>query len=473
MVAFSIGMVVSTCLIIDPIRWFDILLLVFMVGFMTITFLMFLRSTIRGEEMQQFAWDTAHMNQEIRLGLAKEMLYKRAKPFRRLLLYFLYPRISDIQKILLIVIGFIYGVAYFGTMINIEHVLLLFYTILIFDVCACQARFQINDIRGRDEDLEIHKKHRLLGDGVDERYAIKLSSKIAFIKIALAVLLVSVYSRPVRDAYWLSLVVLSIITVSYEAARCKKCDIWVFFLVGAGYPLRFFVGLIPLWSVSAGFPEIVSIVCFMAALWFYGSCSSILSWVNEITAHIQEKWKEKEDQKLSDITFRKSHYNFLRDKIEDHYMFARQNQMDKTVLPLMEKGELRDPWNLTYILSVGFLTVSTLFMGLSYKYILMEIACLISFFAEIYLKRKGKWIAFLTGIVIVILKLVWHPYRASIPVGYRLVSITQMLIAATYTFLLYQLQFKLPLKDIIRKAYKGCCRVVLGKDAADKLWPPS
>ena len=146
-VAFSIGMVVSTCLIIDPIRWFDILLLVFMVGFMTITFLMFLRSTIRGEEMQQFAWDTAHMNQEIRLGLSKERLYKRAKPFRRLLLYFLYPRISDIQKISLIVIGFIYGVAYFGTMINIEHVLLLFYTILIFDVCACQARFQINDIR--------------------------------------------------------------------------------------------------------------------------------------------------------------------------------------------------------------------------------------------------------------------------------------------------------------------------------------
>lgn len=71
-----------------------------------------------------------------------------------------------------------------------------------------------------------------------------MSFIIAFVKIMVAMLMVVFFGGKIRGLMLISLGVLFVSTILYESARENKNTWLIFFLVGIGYPLRFFVGFI-------------------------------------------------------------------------------------------------------------------------------------------------------------------------------------------------------------------------------------
>lgn len=79
---------------------------------------------------------------------------------------------------------------------NLQQFLL---ALLVFDVLAYQARYQINDIRGIDEDKEAGHKNRLLSDDVSNpEQVVRYSLVIAIFKIILAVILTFLFGNEIK-----------------------------------------------------------------------------------------------------------------------------------------------------------------------------------------------------------------------------------------------------------------------------------
>lgn len=284
-VLFSIVMVTSLFLEIKPKESIDHIILWFAITFMVLTVILFLRTSCKAKEVAQFAWDTAHENQKIRFKKSSQKLYGKGKSFRRLLLYFIYPKIQDPQKPVLIILGFIYGAILMNSPFNFICIIRLILVIIIFDFLAYQARYQINDIRGLKEDKEAGCKNRLLSDDINNpEHIIKLSLIIAFTKIVICIIMTIFLEHKIKKVLLICLGILFVSTLLYEVVRAKKITRLVFILVGAGYPLRFFVGLLSIVDVDFN----IEIIFFILALWSYGSFSSILSWANEVTDRMQK-----------------------------------------------------------------------------------------------------------------------------------------------------------------------------------------
>lgn len=237
------GMILSLFLEIESRQWFDYSIIVVTIIVMLLTFLLFLRTSFKAKEVAQFAWDTAHENQKIRLKGYPQKLYKKSESFKYTLSYLIYPKKQDFQKPILIVLGFIYGIILMNARITPMYILKLIFILIVFDFLAYQARYQINDVRGLREDKEAGCKNRLLSNDImNPGHVIKISLIVAFTKITASVLITILFAGEIRDFMLISLFILLISTILYEMARAKQVTWLIFILVGVGYPLRFFVG---------------------------------------------------------------------------------------------------------------------------------------------------------------------------------------------------------------------------------------
>lgn len=242
-ILFSMGMILSLFLEIESRQWFDYSIIVVTIIVMLLTFLLFLRTSFKAKEVAQFAWDTAHENQKIRLKGYPQKLYKKSESFKYTLSYLIYPKKQDFQKPILIVLGFIYGIILMNARITPMYILKLIFILIVFDFLAYQARYQINDVRGLREDKEAGCKNRLLSNDImNPGHVIKISLIVAFTKITASVLITILFAGEIRDFMLISLFILLISTILYEMARAKQVTWLIFILVGVGYPLRFFVG---------------------------------------------------------------------------------------------------------------------------------------------------------------------------------------------------------------------------------------
>lgn len=94
----------------------------------------------------------------------------------------------------------------------------------------------------------------------------------------------------------------------------------------------------------------IQTICFMLALWAYGSFASILSWTNEVTNRMQ---KVKESNGRFPVSYEKKHFKDIQNIIIDRYILGENHTVNGKVMPLREKCRLRDPWNL-YITTFRF-----------------------------------------------------------------------------------------------------------------------
>lgn len=279
-VVFSISLIVFQYLKIEPGR-VDYFLVFAAIVLMSAIFVFFAITSILAKKMVAFAWRTGANNLKCRVEGNPSGIYCEAKEFRRISLYFLYPKYRDIQKPGLICLGFLAGMIFTNQEpgpINLLVCLGYFlYVLFCFDFLAYQARFQFNDIRGVGE-----KKNPLknASENIPPEY-IQLS---LFIRVILAIAGAFFANKitgnkSVALALAFSLSFLLFLTIGYEIARTKKSQGWIYFLVGGGYPLRFFLGLFAAtpqmyWTELLHSPQLILGV---VAFWVYGMYSAIMA----------------------------------------------------------------------------------------------------------------------------------------------------------------------------------------------------
>lgn len=137
------------------------------------------------------------------------------------------------------------------------------------------------------EGKEAECQNRLLSDDIhNPRQILKLSLIIAFAKIVICVFMTIYLGQEIKKVLLICLGILFTSTLLYEFVRAKKITWLVFVLVGTGYPLRFYIGFLSILDFDFN----IETICFILALWSYGSFSSILSWANEVTNRMQKSY---------------------------------------------------------------------------------------------------------------------------------------------------------------------------------------
>lgn len=464
-VLFSMGMIISLFLQIKPRRWFDTLILGIILFSMILTVYLFLRLTSHAAEVAQFAWDTAHDNQKIRLKGEMGEPYKKGRSFRKILSYLIYPKKQDFQKPFLIIIGFLYGMVFAGAKPDFTYCYRLLLVLFIFDFLAYQARYQINDIRGLKEDQEAGCKNRLLTDDINNpEHVIKISFLAALVKISASFVAAVFFCGEIKTMMLISLGILAASTIVYEIARDKKITGLIFISVGIGYPLRFFVGF---FSVMLKGELLLNpqIICFIFALGAYGSFSSILSWTNQVSERMQNI---KGSTGSFPLTYEKKHFKDIQEMIADRFVLAEGNPINGKIMPLREKCKISDPWNMAFLVSLGFLFFTAYFGKISGNLLWLECGACIAFALNGCLYRKNKlffigigWICIAAKAVIAVLSLEKYLW-------YLLFSVMQGIITVTYFVLCYQPQFKkIDIKKVFSELKHGIMIKILGDYAVN------
>lgn len=463
-ILFSIGMVISLFLEIESRQWFDTTLINIVIFFMVLSFFLLLRLTYRAKAVAQFAWDTAHENQKIRSGKLKGNLYGKSSSFKHVLLYLIYPKKQDLQKPFLIVMGFIYCTLWKEIDIQLIHILKLALCVFVFDFLAYQARYQINDIRGIDEDKEVGRNDRLLCEGIKNTgHVIRISLFIAILKLLLALLITILYAGTLKNVLLASLGILFVSTIIYEFAKDRKLTWLVFLSVGMGYPLRFFIGFFPLISIDKSILLSSQTICFILALWSYGSLASILSWTNEVTAQMQ---KLKNTKNTFPTTYKKKHFQDIQEILMERFQIAQEHMINGKILPLRQKCRLQDPWNIAISLSFIFFDLVIFFEHM--PKVLLYLGCFtqIIFLLNIYVQGWKKIIFMGCSCFLVIEKMILSIFFWKNCLIYFLLFVIELLIMITYFLLSYQLQFKqIKLKEVLKKWKIIIMVKVLGENA--------
>lgn len=167
----------------------------------------------------------------------------------QIIIYFVYPKVKDFQKLLLIPLGLVVGIFLFYGTLSLKLLISQFsntlMAIFIVDVLVYQSRYQLNDILGRREDQQAGKKDRLPIHLLGENGAIFISAIVILIKCSLAVYIC--LNRNYKFLLFL-IILIGFVSVFYELARRYQKYKMIFILAGFGYPLRFFSGVGIIWS---------------------------------------------------------------------------------------------------------------------------------------------------------------------------------------------------------------------------------
>lgn len=156
-ILFGIG---TTCALYEKTAPGDniaFIALVFPLGFMFLTAIIYFSFCVRAEKMYQFALTYATLH--------KSKTSSKDSFFSKVLVYFFYPKVKDFQKPFLIVLGFGSGLLLktgklTWTLIS-NQLMNLILTLIVIDFLLYQARYLLNDIRNIKEDQAVQKSDRL------------------------------------------------------------------------------------------------------------------------------------------------------------------------------------------------------------------------------------------------------------------------------------------------------------------------
>ena len=270
---------------------------------------------------------------DIKVNIKKQDLIN----FIRAIVYFVYPKVKDFYKPILIVIGFFYGVLV--NKIGFENIEWrnLFLMLFMFDFLIYQARFQLNDIFELRDKKNIDPKKIFFNIGLTREKTIFISSIVIALRLILFLSVIFFVGKNIALNILLCIGLIIFFAVCYEIARAKKSIFPVFFFVCFGYPLRFFAGFLAAFennflNINFSFDLILVLIAYA----FFGEFANILYWTKEALA-----------QKEKNIELRKKHYEFLCNKA-------------KGKLFLDGKGKIFDIWNWNFILSIFFLSLAIL-----------------------------------------------------------------------------------------------------------------
>lgn len=278
--------------------------------------------------------------------------------------YYFYPKIKDVQKSLLIVIGFLTGIFFKNGNFRMsgKDVFHLIMAWFIIEFLIYQARYLWNDIRGVRKDVREKKEDRIPVKVLGRKAAINIAMVILFLRVFIAVIVTAFLSEDIRIQLILPTLAIIISSILYEVMRTKECVKGIFLMVGFGYMIRFAAGGLAAW------PEImnggivitngsmllinnipcISLLLLLTAYIFMGGFSAVLSWTHEAVCQIKDGCE-----------IQKKHYQYLYDSVKN------RTGEGEDYKPLNEKGCLLDLWNIEFIISIVLLSIANMILNSS------------------------------------------------------------------------------------------------------------
>lgn len=225
-----------------------------------------------------------------------EFFYKEQE---RIILYYIYPKIKDFQKMFLIIIGMWWGYSVQNTKFEWGNGIAAFVCI---ELLLYAARYQWNDILGFNE--YIHSSKDENGKNIirlrsDTKYrgfpliskSVKTNLEIAVFMAALRTLLAIIVAyeffgkNRLNIPFLVCFVLIILSTLGYEKVR--SCDEnkahMVVVMVGFGYPLRLLSGFFAVnTNVNYDLREMLAIVLVAIGIYYYGIMSALIPWMYEV-----------------------------------------------------------------------------------------------------------------------------------------------------------------------------------------------
>ena len=254
-------------------------------------------------------------------------------------IYFIYPKTKDLQKMFLIVLGYIIGLAVLHAPMNLEsvkqHGIRLVLVIVVVDVLVYQARYQWNDIRGLSEEAVMGMKHRLPTEVLGKRPAVMISMILVVARLCMALYLSIRYGQDMQSPLLVCVGLIVVVSVLYELVREKKCVAGVFLIVGLGYPLRVLAGIWSacpeLWNladpVSGVWTNQLTVLILLTACFFYGEFSVTIPWTCEALKQMHH----------TGMTV-KEHYRYLFETLQGRIDQPLWQQSGDVFSPMREKA---------------------------------------------------------------------------------------------------------------------------------------
>ncbi len=410
-------------------------------GIVALSFVLFLSiavyfiSSVKAQTMYQKAIEISLIKREERLKdknkQLKNTLSKSSMEMRnilRIVVYFVYPKKKDAQKLILLMIGFLTGSFfdkgnYLLTKDNLKSMLIVCFVI---DFLVYQARYQWNDIRGVKEDQNEQKHNRLPVEIMGNYPAIIISFILLTIRVCAAFFVTLHLKDETKTVLFVSLIIILVCTLLYEISRSFKNVFLTFLTVSFGYAIRFGIGM---WCAnpqiwSEGFESYdkymvrLVIIGLLLSYALLGEYSVDLSWIQEALF-----------QKETGRNLNRVHYIYLFEKFRCHHM---NESVIKREL-IKEKGKIYDLWNATYIGSMVLLAGISCFLNA--RILLLELLIIICSILICVGSRKG--IKAYTGILYVLglIGTLYSTYNYKLFPLNSYIFMTQCVFTAIYIFL--------------------------------------
>lgn len=480
-----------------------------LIVFFVFSMIVFFYSSYKAKDIYRFAKKISLENRERRLqalqyqGEENQKEEKNEKVnqengtgFLKTISYFIYPKKKDLQKPFLLALGFVTGIFLYNDVRPLEIALKQFAIVFVaIDFLLYQARYQWNDIRGLREDRVAGRKDRLpkIGGTKSDQLSVKLSVAIMMVKIVSQLVVIFCFGGEMTTPLLTCSCAIILVAIFYEAARTKKKNWLIFFMVSLGYPLRFLAGI---WSAHPEMlnlkgllsgpiskiafflqqfwnngekgidatiqPPIVALLLLAYALW--GVASVILAWTHEAVV-------KKDAQK--------SYYKYLNKKVEKVALTVPKKRWllpGNYLLSLRENGSLLLPWNWTYVASITFLSIivcivakrsDTPVLGLFLASELITIVLSISIIVKRSLFQDWGRLCVVVFLIIITLKSVLFVHYSVWYLFYIYIGLTQFVFTLTYFFLRYDFNPDFDFVEIVKKTIKGLFRLIIGKDTSD------
>lgn len=474
-VLFSAGVTLLQFYRIDNKEWYHYILLFVPIILMLMALALFCLANIKTCDIAQFARETAVKKRLKRLitFTFKENRNKiKNKLSRKNIKYLIYPRISDIQKPILIILGFIGYIWKTQTDINAQVIVKLFISIVIFDFLAYQARYQINDLRGLDEDLFAQKKGRLADcPYYNLKTMIKLSRKVAIIRIVLAVLLTVLFDKILNLSLKYCLLVLLVSTILYENARKKQRTGIIYLMVGVGYPLRIVVGILAANTRNVfeivNQVGIITTVLFLLAFWAFGIYSSVISWVKEV---LNGMFASIDLGKANSTFTLKNYFLDIEKSLRKRFEYINSLECDhKKVRLILSKSIPPDTWHKAFFFAMFFLFL--IFVNMKHILVLDIFYLILYFLAAFVIGCKKSFhginMCYFLLLLTLMIKAVVGVYCWGIFDGYIVLTFIQTVFILTYIIIVISCNNESP--DVKAWIYK-CTEQIIIKLLGETVW---
>lgn len=472
-IAFSIGVTCFLYYKLDEHTVIDNISMIVLIIIFVLCLLCYILISLDGKQISKEAYKVsldkkrARLKQKTEQSIEEntEKAVKRGKDAFKILLYFIYPKYKDLQKMFLIIVGYFLGIILMEGYIDVnkgkENFSLLIETLVVIDFLLYQARYQWNDIRGIEEDKL--KEDRLPVKILGGKHAIIISLSVICIRFFFMMcIFYYLADQSIFVSMCLNTGLVIILSILYEYVRSKENNFGTFFFVSLGYPFRILIG------ICAAYPEeaeqIISsfynllfgiwkkssltqlyidrtqhfslnvLAAFMGAYTLMGAFSVIIPWLYEAI---------EEQRKYGQTT--KKHYTYLLSKVKKRYQkYITEINGDASTL-LCARGKISDLWNWTYIVSIlifsvlisidCYFSVDNHFLDI----ILLELLFIISVICICIFPdtRRKQNLSLIFLAVIFMMKLILSIIRFGVVSYYILIYCNQVAVSLIYWFLRY------------------------------------